>query len=384
MIEKITKKPVNWIDGMKINKSHFIAMQDYVADSQRDGLSIFCNSLNYGLSPVSQSFDINVLLNNHNQVEVHLTECQAITPNGARISINPKLNEQISQKFAIEDYQMEGAEQEEFLVCISVNLFKHIPTGEADMEEIPPRLPYTHPEYKLHLYRNHELNTLANKGFVLILGKLHLGINDIVFDEAYIPPSVSAQSHPKLTEAYFEILRFYGQIELYGVQIIQKIHIKKQNNLLAKLVEIIYKQTIYDLSREINSFKTLANNAPPAHMYLSVVGMVRILKNTIDTYSGIGKEELLNYFTTWCNVPQGEFEKTFAECINVDYDHNKIHEIHEKIMRFIAPFEELSKILSQLDYIGKNRDGSVFVSEISPETENDISQPKRNRTFLAD
>ncbi len=384
MIEKITKKPVNWIDGMKINKSHFIAMQDYVADTQRDGLSIFCNSLNYGLSPVAHSLDINVLLNNHNQVEVHLNECQAITPNGTRISINPKLEEQISEKFPTADYQSEGADHEVLLVCVSVNLFKHIPTGEADMEEMPPRLPFTNPEYKVHLFRNDELNNLANKGFVLILGKLFIRTDDIVFDEKYIPPSVSCKSYPKLTETYFEILRFYGQIELYGVQIIQKIHIKKQNNLLAKLVEIVYKQTINQLGGEINKFKTLANNEPPANMYLSVIGLVRILKNTIDTYSGIGKEELLNYFTTWCNVPQGEFEKTFAECINADYDHNQIHETHEKVMRFVELFEEISKILSQLDYIGKNRDGSIFVSEISPETENDIKQPKRNRTFLAD
>ena len=28
--------PVNWIDGMKLSSSHFIAVQDFVTDSVRD------------------------------------------------------------------------------------------------------------------------------------------------------------------------------------------------------------------------------------------------------------------------------------------------------------------------------------------------------------
>ena len=32
----ITHYPVNWIDGMKLSSSHFIAVQDFVTDSVRD------------------------------------------------------------------------------------------------------------------------------------------------------------------------------------------------------------------------------------------------------------------------------------------------------------------------------------------------------------
>ena len=32
----LTHYPVNWIDGMKLSSSHFIAVQDFVTDSVRD------------------------------------------------------------------------------------------------------------------------------------------------------------------------------------------------------------------------------------------------------------------------------------------------------------------------------------------------------------
>jgi len=32
----LTHYPVNWIDGMKLSSSHFIAVQDFVTDSLRD------------------------------------------------------------------------------------------------------------------------------------------------------------------------------------------------------------------------------------------------------------------------------------------------------------------------------------------------------------
>ena len=35
MIEKLSHFPVNWIDGMSINKTHFTAGQNFVSDSVR-------------------------------------------------------------------------------------------------------------------------------------------------------------------------------------------------------------------------------------------------------------------------------------------------------------------------------------------------------------
>ena len=45
--------------------------------------------------------------------------------------------------------------------------------------------------------------------------------------------------------------------------------------------------------------------------------------------------------------------------------------------------EDLYAVLSRLDYIGKKRDGSIFVSENTDERDA-VIHAKRSRTFLAD
>ena len=88
-------------------------------------------------------------------------------------------------------------------------------------------------------------------------------------------------------------------------------------------------------------------------------------------------------FAEWCNVSQGDFEVIFSETINTDYNHNQIDRVISKITRFMKTLEDLFSILSRLDYIGKKRDGSIFVSENTDEREA-VIHAKRSRTFLAD
>ena len=42
----LTHYPVNWIDGMKLSSSHFIAVQDFVTDSLRDAIAFQTTDLN--------------------------------------------------------------------------------------------------------------------------------------------------------------------------------------------------------------------------------------------------------------------------------------------------------------------------------------------------
>ena len=85
----ITHYPVNWIDGMKLSSSHFIAEQDFVTDSLRDAIALRTTDLNYGLQPVAgDSVKMHVLLDHYNQLQLTLEECHAVTPNGIRIQIS--------------------------------------------------------------------------------------------------------------------------------------------------------------------------------------------------------------------------------------------------------------------------------------------------------
>ncbi|WP_456062235.1 hypothetical protein [Capnocytophaga leadbetteri] len=85
----LTHYPVNWIDGMKLSSSHFIAVQDFVTDSVRDAIALQTTDLNYGLQPMAgDSVKIQVLMDHYNCLQLTLEECHAVTPNGIRIQIS--------------------------------------------------------------------------------------------------------------------------------------------------------------------------------------------------------------------------------------------------------------------------------------------------------
>ena len=384
MIEKLNHFPVNWIDGMKINKNHFLEVQNFVSDSIRDSVGIHTSMINYGLLPVAEPIKMNLIIDNHKLLRIKVEECHAITPNGSRIDIGTSESLSLSIPYPEAVRELKENENAVLLACISVNHFKRTPYGEPDPEENPPRYPYTHPEYSLNLIPEDELkNTIGFGANYLTIGKILVSAGESKIDDNYIPPSVSVSSHQKLQDLYTEIDRFYGQIELYAVQIAQKIHAKKQSNDLAVMMEMMSDKTLNYLGMEINRLRWLSPHTPPANMLLSVVALARVLKNFIDARSGAGKEELLNYFAEWCNVSQGDFEVIFSETINTDYNHNQMDKVIGKITRFMKTLEDLFSILSRLDYIGKKRDGSIFVSENTDEREA-VIHAKRSRTFLAD
>ena len=91
----LTHYPVNWIDGMKLSSSHFIAEQDFVTDNVRDAIALQTTDLNYGLQPMAgDSVKMHVLLEHYNQLQLTLEECHAVIPNGIRIQISASQEEQ--------------------------------------------------------------------------------------------------------------------------------------------------------------------------------------------------------------------------------------------------------------------------------------------------
>ncbi|MCY0977820.1 hypothetical protein PGH12_15755 [Chryseobacterium wangxinyae] len=386
MIEKLNHFPVNWIDGMKINKNHFADVQNFISDSIRDSVGIHTSMINYGLLPGNDSINLSLIIDNHKLLRIKVEECHAITPSGARVDIGAGSSEAINLSIPYPEaaYEIKNNESVVLMACLSVNHFKRTPFGEPDPEENPPRYPYTQPEYTLNLVPENELkNTLGFGASYLTIGKILVNGGESKIDENYIPPCVSVLSYKKLQDLYVEIDRFYGQIELYAVQIEQKIHVKKQNNSLALMMGLMSDKTLNYLGNEINSFRWLSPHSSPANMLLSVVALARVLKNFIDARSGAGKEELLNYFAEWCNVSQGHFETIFSKVINADYNHNHMDLTIAKVKTFMKTLEDLYSVLNRLDYIGKKRDGSIFVSENTDDRDS-VIHAKRSRTFLAD
>lgn len=389
MIEKLSHFPVNWIDGMKINKSHFLSMQDNVSELVADAVGVHTTPINYGLldmgSQNKEAVSISLNVDNHNIVRVRVDECHAITPNGCRIEISRSNTEALNfQVSYLEDtYEIKEGEQAVLMVCISVNPKKRIPFGEPDPEEVPPRYPYTQPDYKLHLIRADEFRSgIGFGGFYFAVGKVLVG-DAILLDENYIPPSVTVACHSSLVTMQSQIARSLGQIEIYAVQISQKINRIPQSNLLANTLMQLSDNTGYYLGNVIPKFRWFSLHEHPASMLSTVVSFARVTKNFIDSKSGAGKEEMLNYFAEWCDLSQGELEVLFNSLINATYDHVQIDKTANLTIHFLSKLEQLFETISKLDYIGKKKENiELFVAET--EKKEIVNNSKRHGFFIKD
>ena len=86
------KYRVNWIDGMKINKNHFIDLEDSLLFAIKNSEQKQITPINYGLLPdfseQGSSIDVSISVDGQNTIEVILNMCKAITLGGYQINIS--------------------------------------------------------------------------------------------------------------------------------------------------------------------------------------------------------------------------------------------------------------------------------------------------------
>ncbi|WP_113614713.1 hypothetical protein [Chitinophaga flava] len=391
MAEPLKHFPVNWVDGMKIKKQHFIDTENALLDQVRDALACSMNALNYGLLPPKaenkESLRCWFVTDNQQQWRVKLTECRAVTPGGARIEIPEHTVHSLryATTFPEATYAWDPEHTEStYYVLIQVNPFNRQPSGEPLLDEDPPRLPYATPEYSLYVLPASQLPQGQLGSYQAVLGKITVMDGRPQMDDDYIPPCSIVSAHPALVDLFYELDQFLGQMELYGVHIVQKIYGRNQNNDLALVVLYITEKMVQFLSTRITQFRWLALNQPPAQMLEIIAGLARTMKNAIDLRAGAGKEELLNYLSEWCELRQGELETLMVNCANIRYKHLDVRECLQPMIPFVRAVNKLFESLSRLDYIGRKQDSNIFVKEESAEDSEYLRKHKTKRWFFTD
>ena len=398
-----TYLPVHWMDGMKMNKNHFIAHDNALTAQVAQTCSGLLNRYNYGLLPNHKGnadYKLFVSTDNQQQVQIRLQSCRAITSGGHMVQIDDDtaaaadgMGTAIPQ-LSLPFNELKGRSSE-YLVILSVDPFNRVPYGDADPAEMPPRRPYTLPAYTLGLMPAGEAGAHMIGQFQLPVGKLTVMDQKVMLDDNYVPPCVSMSSHPDLIELHAEVEQFYGKMELHAVHIIQKVLQKKQQNEMALIVEKLCENIAHFTASQLANFKLIYLHQPPVFMINSLASFARLLKNTLDFYTGSGKEELINYCIEWCDIKQGELEAAIISLANHPYEHLNINASIEKAAEFTRRLDRLFSSLARLDYIGKRKDTGIFVKEqpiqkdsglfvkeaVSPEPE---VQPKKRRSFLVD
>ncbi len=372
--------PVNWIDGMKINKDHFIATDKNITQQVKNIYASFITPFNYGIllqnNGEAEPLNIYTDIDNQGYIHVKVLNCDAITRGGSRIEIseNHFSDDDLSTAFPQLSHNQKNSASKEYFVALAVNSFDRIPFGSPNPEENPPRLPNILPGYYLSVHALNEKDTIKSDNS-LIIGKLIFNDNKPELDESYIPPCQTIYSHPRLVEYHAQLIKLFGQVEIDIIDILHGIKDKKQSTNIAGTVADVSNSMLQFLSANMIEFRRIAKYHPPIFIFEQVASLARTINNAINKQSSADREELLNYIQDWSSLKQGEFETLLTTTIEYKYDHDDINNSIKNLAPFVNSISKIFNTLSNLDFIGKKKDMHIFVKE---------QKEKPGNSFLVD
>lgn len=381
--EKFNHPGVNWFDGMSINKCHFVAQENHLKELYIDAVGQRIDESNYGILPSArgEQYAVQIDIDNKNVLKAKIRNLRAVTLGGARIEITASSCPVLEFTKNLSEPKRQNNGENIFTLVLTVNPFARVPFGDADPEETPPRKPFVLPEYSLDLIKIKDFGESEIGLFHLTLGVVRLKNGQFSVDSNYIPPCTSLISSPLLLDFYERTERGLIQLEKHVTVIVQKVRGKQQDNKLAQSISGISDNILTYLSHELSGISLHIGHKAPVFLIEKIMVLSRITHNSIETWQGSGKEELLNYLTEWCDLNQGMLDKTLRELAALKYNHHDTASAVEKATNFLNIINPLFKTLSELDYIGKKIDTNLFVTEELAQNESEERMPMLKSWF---
>lgn len=365
MVPKIKHNAVNWIDGMKISRSHFSETNNFIFDHLRDGISIQLNNFNYGLLPPlpgeKTSLSFTVKETQSESYKVSLSQCRAVTQGGCRIEVLEGTEEITSTIQLTPEVAKKGSGV--FDVVLSVNPFSRIPTGTPSAEEQPPRHPFERPSIEVSVLPSDQVKASELGEHFIIIGRLHFKSNEFVFDQRFIPACTSIIAHPALKTIYNTLGGYLNEIQSYSTNIVKKVLDNSQDAGLAQFVRVVCERLVYNTSASFFQFRSMLPQQSPIYVVELFTRLANEAKVSINCMREKDREELLNYFKEWTDLTPGQFMGMLDEVIDVDYDHNDCYDALAKVDYMLSILASLLNKLNSLELIGRKKERDIFVRE---------------------
>jgi hypothetical protein len=362
---------VNWADGMKINKEHFIDTENFFSDQVRDTASLWTNNHAFGVLPPLPGSgallsDYAVRQSNTQQLNISISDYHAITPGGVRIHIAGEPLERAIKLSQLQDAE-EGLKSETveyFSVVLVVNIHERVFQGNPDPEEIPIRQPYTKPKYEIQVIAENSLNFNQLGAYHLVIGRIRKNGNDISKDDRFIPPAVSIVSNEKLKQHYKNIVEHLADIQNLSQLIVQKVNAKNQKSPVAQNVRSLCTVVLNYCANHYFSIRNQIPQQPP----IALIDVMAQLSNQVLTYVRTlpesEKEELLNYFFEWSDITPVLFTDKLSQVIDINYNHHNNGEYYVGIHEMLNNLIVILQRLNTLEYIGVKRENIVVKEEV--------------------
>ena len=343
MLPENRNHTINWIDGMKLNKDHFIGLDNWIMDGLRDNACMQMTDFNYGLlesnDQVNSSLKLLINIDQNKQINIKLTDCRAITKGGIRIEITSQ-NIQTSQypldKLAL-DFNIQEASNEIFDIILAVFPDKRIPVGQPIENEEPFRHPFVMPEYQLHAVPTKQVNSSQMWKNHITVGKFQVVAREVNFITEYIPPCTRIDAYPALLEYYLEFENTVEKVSNALAEYLRK-NRSSQTKLDTNLTYVIEK-LVYYLTVNLSHYELVLKSQAPIYFIEFFINFARLFKSALGWLSEYDREEVMNHLSRW--VSSRDLDNAAFELMNLEYDHQNIYASVQKVANYLNLVHDL-------------------------------------------
>jgi len=354
---------INWIDGMKINKSHFSHNDKLYAGLMQERMALLMKSFEYGLLPLHES----ILQKPMVQVEDHLLKvnfCFAVNRKGAIIKIDESDKIEYDLK-SLDQVQVNPGDQ--FIVVLSIESGTQLPWGEPKENEMPPRQPFVKPKYKINLVPESQVSSEDFANNFVCIARLKYADGTLVLDADYLPPCNQMRSYNALLDRYTTITNALTSIGDNTTTVLQKARSKKKRGEINDLAEstfyLMEKIVIY-IAEHINAIRTSFQEESPMKLITFLSSLGKIILSSLMCLRSQDKEALLRYYESHLGLAPHQFESDMKELSQLVYEPLKATQTFELAIKHLTMLKNFASKATQLEFHSVERVDVVTESKV--------------------
>lgn len=367
MSDLIRSGYVNWVDGMKMSKAHFLQLQQAVEDRIRDARMLQDPFADHGLlgpGPEGESpLDLSITLEGRTRYQIELRQCRAMTPAGDRIELL-HTHEPIRVTGEIPEQMIADGNQFDVILRTTPSISDAF--GTPDPAESPARHPFVRPVWTIEVSPVNELKQGAHVRNHLAIARLYVAKDELEQDNGHIPPAMCMAALPQLQEFIREYTKFLKDIERDLIRIVIKLNVLKDLTELQMMVDGYCRSGLRFLESGMAPILLAGANARPREVVLHASQFARTLHHAVELLTSRGKDGLLDYMREHTGIKPAEHVATVTGLMDRNYDHTDLRGALGTVTLFCRTHKKLMDMWVGLDYIGQKRDKDIFIAQDAP------------------
>jgi hypothetical protein len=358
-MESIKYRQVNWQDGMKLNRGHFIHFDNFHIEQHTLNRNLLLNENNFGVLPsmdkTKYSYEVKLSLDGDFLV-ITKFRIAALMLNGMYINVDTedvRANNIDSDSLKLRFKYNEHTEKQ-FALVLKINSYKGIECGKFDSEDFPLKRPYLMPFFEFILSPINKLKESYFSDDFFIIAKFDIENNQLSLNNEYIPPVTSLISTKLLSEFHSQVLSTFNSIENHLLEISKK-HSKNKGNNYSETLVLLSNSLIINLSSFKFEIKHNSLHEPPIELILKIKSFANVFSKILETRTSIGKDGFLNEVIRIIGTSKNEFEELVKQITNLEYRHHNISDSISLTRKFLSTILQVFKSLSEGEQKQKNK-----------------------------